>query len=82
VLDPSLLQERLLASFPDARVELRDLTGGKDHYELRIGSAHFEGISRVARHRLVYAALGEHMKGDIHALALFAYTLDEWDKRA
>lgn len=81
MLDPARLQERLRAAFPDAEIVLRDLTGGQDHYELSIRSERFRGVSPLARHRLVYAALGEHMKGDIHALALSAYTPEEWQKR-
>jgi BolA protein len=45
-------------------------------------SARFEGVSRVARQRMVYAALGELMQGPgaIHALALLTLTPDEWQR--
>ena len=43
---------------------------GGGHYHLTIVSARFSGLSRVARHRMVYAALGPLMQGAIHALAL------------
>ena len=43
--------------------------GGR-HYRLRIVSPHFSGLSTLARHRLVYAALGELMHGRVHALAI------------
>jgi BolA protein len=42
------------------------------HFTVRLRSARFEGLSRVARHRLVYDALGPWMKHGIHALALDA----------
>jgi BolA protein len=50
---------------------------GGGHYVLLIVSRRFAGQSRVARHRLVYAALGELMQTQIHALAITAYTPEE-----
>lgn len=44
--------------------------GGESHYNLRIRAAAFEGKSRIARHRMVHAALGPELIGRIHALAL------------
>ncbi|MBL8378863.1 MAG: BolA family transcriptional regulator [Burkholderiales bacterium] len=53
--------------------------GARDggHYHVSIVSAAFAGRNRVARHRLVYDALGALMKNGIHALALDARTPDE-----
>ncbi|HSY22246.1 MAG TPA: BolA family transcriptional regulator [Polyangiaceae bacterium] len=65
-----VVQARLLAAFPGARVEITDLTGTKDHFQALVVAREFEGKSRVAQHQLVYAALGELMEGPIHALAL------------
>jgi stress-induced morphogen len=64
------IRTRLLAAFPDARVEVTDLTGTHDHFEAVVVAPAFGGRSRVEQHRLVYAALGELMNGEIHALAL------------
>lgn len=50
---------------------------GGGHYTLRITSAQFAGKNTVARHRMVYSALGEMMKRDIHALNIQAKTPDE-----
>jgi BolA protein len=50
---------------------------GGGHYFLTIVSPRFSGLSTMARHRLVYAALGEMMRKDIHALSVKAYTLNE-----
>jgi len=50
---------------------------GGGHYRLRLVSAHFEGLSKVARHRLVYDALHEMMPQDIHALAMALLTPGE-----
>jgi len=50
---------------------------GGGHYRLAIVSAAFSGKNTVARHRLVYEALGDMMRKDIHALAIQARTPDE-----
>lgn len=46
--------------------------GGNTHWRLSIVSAAFEGKPMVARHRMVYQALGELMREPIHALAIDA----------
>ena len=45
---------------------------GESHFRVLIVSAAFAGLNRIARQRLVYRALAEEMKGDIHALAIDA----------
>ncbi len=50
---------------------------GGGHYRLRLVSAHFEGLNKVARHRLVYDALHEMMPQEIHALAMTLHTPGE-----
>lgn len=47
------------------------------HYSVRVRSARFTGLTRVARHRLVYDALASYMPGGIHALAIDARAPDE-----
>ncbi|HTL13873.1 MAG TPA: BolA family protein [Thermomonas sp.] len=51
--------------------------GGQGHFGVDIVSAAFAGKPPLARHRLVYAALGELMQTDIHALAIRARAPDE-----
>ena len=51
--------------------------GGKGHYKMKIVSKQFEGELPVARHRLIYAALGDMMDNEIHALNIKALTPDE-----
>ena len=63
--------ERLIReAIPDAEVTIRDLAGDGDHYAARVVSASFEGLPRVKQHQRVYAALGERMGGELHALQL------------
>lgn len=50
---------------------------GRGHFRVRIVSAAFAGKSALARHRAVYAALGDLMQTDIHALAIDARAPEE-----
>ena len=61
--------ERLIAAaLPGAEIAIRDLAGDGDHYAAHIVAAQFAGLSRVQQHKLVYAALGGRMGGELHAL--------------
>jgi len=51
--------------------------GGLGHFNVSIVSSHFDGMKMLARHRAVYAALGDMMQTDIHALAIDAIASDE-----
>ena len=53
--------------------------GGNTHWSLTIVSAAFAGEPTVARHRMIYQALGELMQQPIHALAISAKAPDEID---
>jgi len=84
-VDPTvaLLEERLAMLEPEL-IQLYDESGehvghagaaaGGGHYQLIIVSRRFEGQARVARHRLVYQALGDLMQRQVHALAITALT--------
>jgi acid stress-induced BolA-like protein IbaG/YrbA len=52
--------------------------GDGHHFEAVIVSDKFEGHSRIERHRLVYAALGDRMRQEIHALSMRTLTPAEW----
>jgi len=69
-MDAHEIERLIKASFPDAKVEIRDLAGDGDHYAATITSAAFKGKSRVQQHQMVYAALKGNMGGVLHALAL------------
>jgi stress-induced morphogen len=55
-------------------VVVTDLTGTQDHYQALIVASGFEGKMPLARHRLVYKALGDLMAGPVHALTLETLT--------
>ena len=52
--------------------------GGRGHFRIVVVSSRFEGLSRVAAQRLVYAALGELMTTDIHAIEMRTLTPEQW----
>ena len=72
VLEPSRLELR-----DDAAAHVGHAGAGAGHFELTIVSARFTGQSRIARHRMVYAALGPLMDAGIHALALSTHAPSE-----
>jgi acid stress-induced BolA-like protein IbaG/YrbA len=55
-----------------------EVEGDGRHFFATIVSSQFEGRSRVARHQQVYAALGERMREQIHALSMKTLTPAEW----
>lgn len=55
-----------------------EVTGDGAHFEAVIISTAFEGKNRVARHQVVYGALGERMREEIHALSMKTLTPSEW----
>jgi acid stress-induced BolA-like protein IbaG/YrbA len=58
-----------------------EVIGDGQHFQAVIVSAHFAGKSRVQRHQLVYAALGDRMREEIHALSMQTLTPEEWNKK-
>lgn len=81
----ALLAERLAVLQPQA-LDIEDQShlhaghagaGGGGHFKLTIVAAAFAGKNTMARHRLVYEAVGDLMKGRIHALVIRALAPDE-----
>ena len=54
-----------------------EVAGDGQHFEALVVSAAFRGQGRLARHRLVYAALGDRMRAEIHALSMETRTPEE-----
>lgn len=50
------------------------------HFEAVIVSPAFEGKRMVQQHQLVYAALGDRMRAEIHALSMKTYTPSQWQE--
>ena len=86
------IRQRLTAALAPARLDLVDESArhaghagarpqGESHFRLTIVAAAFAGRSRIERQRLVFAALGDLMQTDIHALAITALTPAEAEAR-
>ncbi len=78
-----LIRERLEASLSPLQIRIMDESlnhaghagaapGGESHFRLEIVSHKFDGLSRVARHRLIYEALGNAFDEGLHALKIDA----------
>ena len=74
-MTPDFIRDLIQQGLPGARVEVSGDDGV--HFEALVVSAAFAGKLPLARHRMVYATLGERMGGEIHALALKTQTPDE-----
>lgn len=83
-----LIQEKLTAALQPEKLEIEDQShlhrghagakAGGGHYAVMVVSVEFDGKTQVARHRLVYDALGPLMRPDtIHALSIVARTPQE-----
>ena len=58
-----------------------EVVGDGHHFEALIVSAAFRGKSRVQQHQLVYRALGDRMREEIHALSMQTFTPEDWAAR-
>ncbi len=67
-MDSTTIEQLIRAGLPDAKVSVSGADGV--HFEAHIISSAFAGKSTLQRHRMVYAALGEFMGREIHALGL------------
>ena len=74
-MDAETIQNLIEAGLPGARAQVQGEDGV--HFEATVVSAAFAGKLPLARHRMVYATLGERMGGEIHALQLRTITPDE-----
>jgi acid stress-induced BolA-like protein IbaG/YrbA len=74
-MDSLTVQSLIQRAMPEARVEVQGTDGV--HFEAQVVSPAFAGKLPLARHRLVYAALGELMGNEIHALSLRTLTPEE-----
>jgi acid stress-induced BolA-like protein IbaG/YrbA len=74
-MDTSTVQDLIRKGLPDAKVEVSGADGV--HFEALVVSPSFAGKLPLARHRMVYATLGDLMGGAIHALSLRTLTPEE-----
>lgn len=75
-MDPNTIRQCIEQGLQCDHVEVAGDDG--HHFEALIVSAQFRGLTRVRQHQLVYGALGERMREEIHALSMKTLTPEEW----
>jgi acid stress-induced BolA-like protein IbaG/YrbA len=78
MVESSSIEQSIRAGLPVTHLEV---TGDGAHFEAVIVSPRFAGLNRVRQHQLVYAALGDRMRSEIHALSMKTFSPDEWAAR-
>jgi len=77
MVTPQQIKGYIAAGLP---CEILQVEGDGQHFEAIIVSRDFEGKSPIQRHQLVYKALGDRMREEIHALSMKTYTPEQWAK--
>jgi acid stress-induced BolA-like protein IbaG/YrbA len=76
---PDSIRQAIAAGLPCERVEV---DGDGHHFQALIVSAAFDGRTRIDRHRLVYGALGDRMRQEIHALSMRTLSVSEYARQS
>lgn len=77
-MQPDDIRQLLERNLPDAVVQV---DGDGHHFEALIVSPAFAGKTMVQQHQMVYAALGDKMRSEIHALSFRTFTPEEYRAR-
>ena len=71
MMDPEGVKELVKKTFPDAHVEVSDITGTFDHFQIHVASPLFAGKKLIDQHRMVQASVQEALlDGRIHAIQI------------
>lgn len=71
MITPAEITALIRVALPDATVEASDWSGSGDHYNVRVGSAGFRGVTLIDQHRMVYSAVDSALKdGRLHAIQI------------
>ena len=79
MVTPEQIKQWIESGLPGSRVEI---DGDGRHFQAIVLSDDFAGKTRIQRHQMVYDALGDRMKAEIHALSLRTLTPDQWDQQS
>ena len=79
MVEPDSIEQSIRAGLACTHLEV---TGDGAHFEATVVSPSFAGLTRVRQHQLVYAALGDRMREEIHALSMQTLTPQQWADRA
>jgi acid stress-induced BolA-like protein IbaG/YrbA len=78
MVEPGSIEQSIRAGLACTHLEV---SGDGAHFDAVIVSPTFMGLSRVRQHQLVYAALGDRMREEIHALSMKTFSPEEWAAR-
>jgi acid stress-induced BolA-like protein IbaG/YrbA len=78
MVESSSIEQSIRAGLACTHLEV---SGDGAHFDAVIVSPAFMGLSRVRQHQLVYAALGDRMREEIHALSMKTFSPEEWAAR-
>jgi len=78
MVTPDSIKQSIEAGLACEHVEV---AGDGHHWEAVIVSTAFTGLSRIKQHQLVYGALGERMREEVHALSMQTLTPEQWEAR-
>ena len=67
---PEEVRQMIMAGLPGSQVEVRDMTGTGDHFEITVSAAAFKGKTLIEQHQMVFSLLGDEMDRRIHAVQL------------
>ena len=76
-METQRIREMIERGIPASFVEV---DGDGTHFQAVVVSEQFRGKPPIERHKLVYAALGDAMESEIHAISIKTYTDDQWEK--
>ncbi len=77
LMEPDELERLVLSALPDASVKVTDMTGTRDHYEVRAVWAGFDGKSLIERHRVMHKIFEPYLNGPVHAVKYKTLTPSE-----
>ncbi len=78
MVESSSIEDSIRAGLPVTHLTV---SGDGAHFEAVVVSPSFAGLSRVKQHQLVYSALGDRMREEIHALSMKTFSPEEWASR-
>lgn len=82
-MTPAQIKDRLANVYSDSEIEVVDLTGTHDHYQVMVVSSAFQDMSRLQRQRSVMDAFEAELKsGEVHALTIKAVAKGEGTERS
>ena len=70
MITPREIEGMILAAMPGSNVEVSDMTGTGDHFEIQVVSKDFRGLPLIEQHKKIFAILGKEMDDRIHAVKL------------